>query len=189
MAWSKKGVPQGSILGPLVFNIFVNDMFPFVDICSLYNYADDNSISTASPRVHDVVSNLETDCKNIMEWFSVNGLQANPSNFQFMLLSSSNIHKCNISLCVDDMNVKPEPHVKILGVFLDDKLSFNQHVSIRCTKSARQLKTLAWISRYLNISSRSLLYNSFVRSNFNYCAMVWHFCGKTNNKKKSKNNL
>ena len=74
----KKGVPQGSILGPLLFNVFINDMFNFVDKCSLYNYADDNSISTASPCVHDVVSNLKTDCNNIMEWFSVNGFQANP---------------------------------------------------------------------------------------------------------------
>ena len=53
-----------------------------------------------------------------MEWFSVNGLQANPSKFQFMLLSYSNIDKCNILLCIDDIILKPEPHVKILGVFL-----------------------------------------------------------------------
>ena len=166
--------------------VFVNDMFHFVDKCSLYNYADDNSISTASPCVHDVVSNLKTNCNNIMEWFSVNGLEANPSKFQFMLLSSSNIDNSNISLCIDDITLKPEPHVKILGVFLDDKLSFSQHVSISCTKAARQLNALARISRYLNISSRSLLYNSFVRSNFNYCTMVLHFCGKTNNNKIEK---
>ena len=155
----------------------------------IVQYADDNSISTASPCVHDVVSNLETDCINIMEWFSVNGLQANPSKFLFML-SSSNIDRFNISLCIDDIALKPGPHVKILGVFLDDKLSFNQHVSISCTKAARQLNALARISRYLYISSRSLLYDSFVRSNFNYfsnCAMVWHFCGKTNNNKLKKN--
>ena len=96
MAWSKKKIPQGSILGPLLFNIFVNDMFNFVDKWSLYNYADDNSISIASPCVHDVVSNLETDCNNTMGRFSVNGLQATSSQFQFMLLSSSNIDKCNL---------------------------------------------------------------------------------------------
>ena len=58
--------------------------------------------------------------------------------------------------------------------------------SISCTKAARQLNAFARISRYLNISSRSLLYSSFVRSNLNYCAMVWHFCGKTNNNKIEK---
>ena len=113
-----------------------------------------------------------------MEWFSVNGLQANPSKFQFMLLSSNNIDKFKISQCIDDITLKPEPHVTILVVFLDDNLSFNQHVSISCMKGARQLNALARISMYLNISSRSLLYNSFLRSNFHYCAMVWHFLWK-----------
>ena len=103
-----------------------------------------------------------------------------------MLLASSNTDECDISLCIGDIMLKPEPHVKILGVFLDVKLSFNQHVSISCTKYAWQLNALARISRYLNISSRSLLYNSFVRSNVNYCVMVWHFCGKINNNKIDK---
>ena len=72
------------------------------------------------PRVfkHDVVSNLETDCEYIMELSSINSLQANPSKFQFLLWSSSNIDKCNISLCIDDMILKPKPHVVILGVSL-----------------------------------------------------------------------
>ena len=153
-------------------------MFHFVDKCSLYNYADDNSISTASPCVHDVVSNLETDCNNIMEWFSVNGLQTNPWKLQLMLLSSSNIVNSNISLCIDDITLKPEPHVKILGAFIDDRLSFSQQASISCTKAARQLNSLARIWRYLSISSRSLLNNTFVRSNFSYCAMAWHFMWK-----------
>ena len=77
-----------------------------------------------------------------------------------MLLSSSDIDKCNISLCTDDIILKPEP--RLLGVFLDDQLSFNQHVSISCTKAARQPNALVRISRYLNISPRSLRYNSFV---------------------------
>ena len=68
-------------------------------------------------------------------------------------------------------------------VFFLRYLPCNQDVRISCTKAARQLKALARISRYLNISSCSLLYTSFVRNNFNCCAMVWHLCGKTNNNK------
>ena len=62
--------------------------------------------------------------------------------------------------------------------FLDDKLPFSRQVRISCTKAARQFHALARISRYLNISPRSFLYNSFVRRNFNYCAVVWHFSRK-----------
>ena len=59
-----KGVPQGSILGPLLFNVFVNDMFHFIEKCALYNYADDNSMSYASLNVKDVLSCLKRDCDN-----------------------------------------------------------------------------------------------------------------------------
>ena len=64
-----------------------------------------------------------------------------------MLLSPSNIDKCNMSLRIDDIIVKPGPHVKILGVFLDDKFSFNEHFSISYTKAARQLNALARIPK------------------------------------------
>ena len=99
----------------------------------------------------------------------------------------------NVTLHTDDIIFKPEPHVKLLRVFLNDKLSFmiSQHVSISFTKAARQLNALARIARYLNISLCSLLYNSFVRSNLtasHYCGLVWHFYGKKyHNGKKSKN--
>ena len=97
----KRGLPRAQFWAPyLLFNIFVNDTFQFVEKYLLYNYADDNSISTASPCVHDVVANLETDCNDIMKWFYVNGLQERPSKFQFILLSHSNINKCNIYVTV-----------------------------------------------------------------------------------------
>ena len=73
---------------------------------------------TASPCAHDVVPNLETDCNDTVEWFSVNVLQENPSKFDIILSSSSNIEKWSISQCIDDIISKPEPHVKILGVLL-----------------------------------------------------------------------
>ena len=104
-----------------------------------------------------------------------------------MFLSSNDIYECNTSLCIDCIILKPEPHVKILDIFLDDKLSINQHISTSCTKTARQLNALAQISGYLNIS-HPLLYNSFIRSYFNYCVMVWHFCGETNYNKIEKKN-
>ena len=97
---------------------------------------------------------------------------------------SPNIDKCNISLCNEGIILKPGPHVKILSVFLDDELSFDQHVTISYTKAARQLNALARFTKFLNIFSRSFLYNSFIRSNFNHCDMAWHFCWETNNNKK-----
>ena len=112
----QKGVPQGSILGLLLFNVFINDMFHFMEKCTLYNYADDNSMSYASLNVTDVLSCLKRDCDNAVKWFEVNGMQANPSKFQFMVMSNG--------------TVKLESHVKVLCVKLDDRLTFNEHISV-----------------------------------------------------------
>ena len=82
-----KGVPQGSILGPLLFNVFINDMYLFINKCTLYNYADDNSLSCAATEVEEVMSRLQMDGSKVIQWFTDNAMQVNPSKFQFMLIS------------------------------------------------------------------------------------------------------
>ena len=93
-----KGVPQGSILGPLLFNVFMNDMFLFMERCNLYNYADDNSIIYSSPDIETVILNLKHDCQNAIQWFTNNGMKANPNKFQFMVISSKQMEPQNIEM-------------------------------------------------------------------------------------------
>ena len=76
--------------------------------------------------------------------------------------------------------------MKVLGVEIDCRLNFALHISSVCKKAARQLNALARISNYLDVSARRTIYNSFVASNFNYCALVWHFCGVSNSNKMEK---
>ena len=179
-----KGVPQGSILGPLLFNVFMNDMFYFIERCDLYNYADDNSIAKTAQTLPVLLTDLAHDCKISLKWFNDNGMQANPEKFQFMVASSTK-HE-NISILINDTKLSAEPNVKALGVIIDSELNFSAHISHLCKKAARQLNALARISRYLDTASKMMLYNSFVMSNFNYCPVAWHFCGKVNNGKLEK---
>ena len=180
-----KGVPQGSILGPLFFNVFMNDLFYFIEQCLLYNYADDNSLKKSAYTIEQVLRGLSNDISITITWFGDNGMQANPTKFQFQVYSSNDIGP--ISITIDEnTTLQSEQAVKVLGVTIDSKLRFTEHVSNCCKKAARQLNALARISRHLNPLSKKIIYNSFVLSNFNYCPLVWHFCGKVNNGKLEK---
>ena len=81
-----RGFPQGSILGPLLLNIFFNDIFYLSEKCNLYNYADDNVCSVAGRDVSSIVSNLKSETQLLVKWFEHNSFQANPEKFQFMLI-------------------------------------------------------------------------------------------------------
>ena len=177
-----KGVPQGSILGPLLFNAFINDLFYFVEKCILYNYADDNSMSHSAPAIQDECSALEHDGNIAIDWFESNGMQANPSKFQLMIMSPIPTEPVSITLKGNTVIVS-ESCVKVLGMLTDDRLDFSQHISFMCSKAARQLNALARISKYLDQSSLKTIHDSFISSNFSYCPLVWHFCGKVNNEK------
>ena len=163
----------------------MNDLFLFIKKCRLYNCADDNSPDSSSENLADVLYNLRHNGRNAIEWFAKNGMQANPDKFHFMLFSPTPAEQQVLHLC-DGTFLMSETEVTVLGVTIDDKLCFSQHISICCKKAARQLNALARISKHLNINSRRVIYNSFIMSNVNYCPLVWHFCGQVNNQKLEK---
>ena len=145
-----------------------------MDECTLYNYADDNSLPCIAPTIDAVISNLQSDGNRAIKWFTDNGMQANPEKFQFMMILR--YEDSDRSLALNDSTViVSEDHVKVLGVVIDSKLNFSLHVSAICNKASHQLNALARISNYLDVSTRRTIYDSFVASNFNYCPLVWHF--------------
>ena len=74
----KRGVLQGSILGPLLFNVFVNDIFMFIEKTEIFNFADDNIIYDCGEDLSNILENLKHDLKILLKWFRINSVQANP---------------------------------------------------------------------------------------------------------------
>jgi len=100
-----KGVPQGSILGPVFFNIFINDIFDCINKGTLYNYADDNTLSFASNSKDDLVKTLEEESLVLIDWFSKNHMKANPEKFQAIALGSK-ANSLGIVFKIQDIEIK-----------------------------------------------------------------------------------
>ena len=107
-----KGVPQGSILGPLLFNILLNDIFYFVKKSNLSNYADDNTLSYSHPDLLETKNVLTSESEHINEWFGTNQKQANPGKFQAVVLGKRWHGDCE-SFAIHDKTVKCEDSVKL----------------------------------------------------------------------------
>jgi hypothetical protein len=85
-----KGVPHGTNLGPLIFDIFINDLFYWVQKCKLYNYADDNTLMNHSSFPDQLISTLEIEADSMVTWFMYNSMKANPDKFYFIVLKIRN---------------------------------------------------------------------------------------------------
>ena len=184
----RKGVPQGSILGPLLFNVFINDIYYFLEnMCVLYNYADDNNIGYSHSDPEALVHRLEDCGKVAIKWFKNNDMEANPSKFQGLLCLYGN-QRAPDKITIANVEIPFSVNVKLLGVTVDSNLNFDTHISNICKKSAKYLRAISRVSKYLTTECRQYLYNAFVVSNFHYCNIVWHFCGTGNTFKIEKIN-
>ena len=179
-----KGVPQGSVLGPLLFNLFLNDLLYFIKDSEICNFADDNTLSVLEFDLDTLIIKLENDLQRVMQWLEVNNLVANPSKFQFMLLGLSKKH--NLCLNVDGNTVKATNTVKLLGVTIDQNLNFDYHIKDLCKKASRNIGALRRIFPQIDNEKKKLLFNTFFESTFGYCPLIWMFSNKGANNQLNK---
>ena len=168
------GVPQGSILGPLLFNIYICDLF-FEDInLDVANYADDTTPYSSGSDFNTILNNLQKGVEKIFEWFLENRLKANADKCH-LLLSSKDHAKIEIA----NYPVYNIDRVKLLGVHTEGKLNFDFHVSQLCKKASQKLHALARICKYMDTNKRRMLMKSFITSQFSYCPLIWMFHSRT----------
>ena len=172
----KSGVPQGSVLGPILFNVFINDMFIIFNEDDICNFADDNTLSETGKTLEIVYTKLSKKSKLMLDWFANNSLVANSAKFQVIFPGSP---KCNISLIINGNIIDSSEIVKLLGVLIDDKLCFYPHLLDLTSNVNNKIKALMRIRTILSQEKRDILYFTFIMSIFNYCPLIWMFCSKT----------
>ena len=126
----------------------INDLLFFIEIASMHNFADDNTLSAWAEKVSKLINTLESESNIAIDWFTKNEMIINPDKFQAIILDKKKSNLTNIPLTIDNQTIKSVPSVELLGIHLDDKLNFNLHISNICRSAANQLNVLIRLKSY-----------------------------------------
>ena len=139
------GVPQGSILGPIFFNIFLNYLFLCIKKSDLHNFADDNTITATCNILTGLLKTLEQE--SAVSWFQQNEMIVNAEKFEVIILNKKEC-EAKYKLTIDNTDIESTKSVKLLGITINDRLRF-QHISNLCSKAAMQLNALGRLKKYM----------------------------------------
>ena len=174
------GVPQGSVLGPLLFNIYLNDLFLFLEETEVCNYADNTTLYICGPNVENVVAKLENDALALSEWFPNNHMKLNEDKCHLMTFGGKSNE---VSVKIGEANVKESKEEKLLWIIFDQTLIFKQHGKTLCKKASQKLHALVRISCYMDTEKLKQVMQAFVLSHYSYSPLVWMFYESTLNHK------
>ena len=169
------GVAQGSILGLLLCNIFINNLFYFIKDAQLLNFAAGNTIATFSNSVDDLITDLQKESENATNWFHSYEMVVNSDKFQSIIINKFGELNNSYELLIDYHKIDQGNSVTLLGIEIDNKLNFEKHVTALCQKAGRQLNALSLIYKYIGFQEMKILLGSFIFSTilyFNYCPFV-----------------
>jgi len=178
------GVPQGSILGPLLFNIFINDL-PLALTDSNLNcdmFADDNTLHASGKTIHEVEVSLQRGLDCVQDWCHKNKMVLHPEKTKSMVITTRQKHQrqnLELKLKLNFKCIEQVHEHKVLGVILDDEMNWHSHVNHISKTLSKNLFLLYHLKHYVGTEARLSFYYAHILSHINYASNVW--CGASAN--------
>ena len=159
----------------------MNDIFLCIPSPNVVSYADDNTPYAMEKDFKTLINTLENDTSIMMEWFKINEMKSNSDKCHLIIAN-------NTDVCVNIGNdvIPASASVKLLGVTIDSKLNFTEHVTNLCKTASQKIHALARISNFMNSDKLRIIMKSFIESQFNYCPLIWMFHNRTLNNRINK---
>lgn len=179
---SERGVPQGSVLGPLLFLIYINDISELEHSCIIHLFADDALIYYSSECLVQCVSTINNSLGIIYKWCCVNLLKINIEKTKYMVISNlqqyNHFTRGNFEIMIGTSKICRVNEFKYLGVVIDRELKFKQHVNQLIKKISFKIRYLSRCSRYLTKWTKTIIFNSLILPHFTYCSSILYILGQ-----------
>ena len=170
----KHGVPQGSVLGPLLFLIYINDLHSSIKYSETYHFADDTHLLNFSSSVKSLCNRINADLKILTNWLSANKISLNAKKTEFIVFRpQSKSLNSNPFIKLMGNRIYPSKSVKYLGVHLDEHLNWKTHVSSIASKLQRANGVLSKIRHYVPLKSLVNIYHGIFASHIRYASQLW----------------
>ena len=173
------GVPQGSILGPLLFLIYINDLSTVSDALFTILFADDTSIFVRGKDFDNLINLLNNELSLITTWLSANKLSLNIKKTHYMVFTRKNIHSTDHKILLNNHEISRVKETKFLGLLVDEKLTWKNHIDYISKKISKGIGILTKARPFINIITCKTLYYSFIYPYLLYCNHIWGCASKT----------
>ena len=170
----KCGVPQGSVLGPLLFLIYMNDISRSSEILSIILFADDTNLFFSHKNLFTLNETMNRELSKIASWLSANKLSLNIKKTHFIIFKSrgkkSNQH---VSIIINNQEIEQVKCTKFLGLYIDDEFTWKYHIDQVASKISKMTGILAKARHYLSLKTLQTIYDTMVYPYLTYCNIVW----------------
>ena len=168
------GVPQGSVLGPLLFLIYINDLHSTIKFCTTRHFADDTNLLIKNKSLKQLKKRLNLDLRNLCNWLKSNKISLNASKTKLIIFRHPNkTVNYNLKVKIDGKKLLPSTHVKYLGIIIDQHLNWSYHTDYISAKLSRSVGMLSKIRHYVNVHTLRMIYYGIFSSTLTYAAQIW----------------